>query len=73
MIGALLLIVLGILGAMQAPVWAVPVFAAMIGGMCSMTPALRRRMGLPVLWGAVLAASLAVYGMGFALGLTLLP
>jgi hypothetical protein len=73
MIGGLLLILLAILGTMQAPVWAVPVVAVMLAGLCSTAPALRRRMALPVLWAAVLAACMLAYGVGYAMGLALLP
>ena len=73
MIGGFLLILLAILGVMQAPVWAVPVVAVMLAGLCSMAPALRRRLALPVLWVVVMVACVAAYGVGFALGALLLP
>ena len=73
MIGGLLLILLAILGAMQAPVWAVPAVAVMLAGLCSMAPALRKRMALPMLWAAVLATCMLAYGVGYAMGLALLP
>ena len=71
MIGGLLLILLGIAGAMQAPVWAVPVVALMIAGICGTAPFLRRMSG-PVVWGVIALASAVAYGIGHFAGLALI-
>lgn len=72
MIGGLLLILLAVAGAMQAPFWSVPIIALMIGGTCSTAPFLRRRLSLPLLWLAVALAAVVAYAIGYGAGVALI-
>ena len=72
MIGGLLLILLGLGGAMQAPLWAVPVVALMIGLLCGGVPFLRGRLTGPVAWAVILALSALAYAIGYGAGLVLI-
>ncbi len=72
MIGGLLLILLGIAGAMQAPVWAVPIVAAVIALLCGGVPFARGRLTGPVAWAAIVVLSALAYGVGYGAGVALI-
>lgn len=72
MIGGLLLIFLGLAGAMQATVWAGPVVALMSGLLCGGAPFLRERLTGPVAWAAILALSALAHAIGYGAGLVLI-
>jgi|GEM_PF-3954716 len=72
MIGGLLLVLLGVAGAMQAPVWAVPVVAVLIAALCGGVPFARGRVSRPVGWGLIGGLSVLAYGLGYGLGLVLI-
>lgn len=72
MIGGLLLILLGIAGAMQAPVWAVPIIAALIALLCGGVPFARGRLTGPAAWVAIALLSAGAYAIGYAAGLALI-
>lgn len=72
MIGGLLLILLGVAGAMQAPVWAVPLVALVIGLLCGGVPFLGERLSRPLSWAVIAVLATAAYGLGYWAGLLLI-
>ena len=76
MIGGLLFVVLLVAGAMQAPIWAVPVVAVLIATLCGGVPFLpggvAGRISGPVAWALVAAGSGLAYGLGYGAGWVLI-
>lgn len=76
MIGGLLFVVLLVAGAMQAPIWAVPVVAVLIANLCGGVPFLRGRftgrVTGRVAWALVAAGSALAYGLGYGAGWVLI-
>jgi hypothetical protein len=72
MIGGLLLVLLGLAGAMQAPLWAVPLLALLIAVLCGGVPFLRGRLTGPAAWVAILALSAIAYAVGYGAGVGLI-
>lgn len=72
MIGGLLLVLLAVAGAMQVPVWAVPVVAVLIGLLCGGVPFARGRVSGPLAWVLVGVLAVLAYAMGYGAGLWLI-
>ena len=71
-IGGLLLVLLGLAGAMQAPVWAVPGGTVLIVLLCGGVPFARGRISGPMAWALVLALAATAYALGYGAGIFLI-